>query len=291
MKLGQILLVIVLSVAATLVTTRIADNSPQQNEGIKQPVVKQTRLEQVKNSGVLRCGYFIWPPFNTKDPNTGKMSGLYYDLVEEIGQQLDIKIEWAGEVSTGQMLADLASNRYDMICSPLGLTPGRAREGDFTTPFLYTPVYLYVRKDDTRFDNNFERANQPDITLAIMDGELSGIAANENFPSAKQTTILQLLNSADLFMAVANKKADAVVQDPFSFETYDKNNPGILRPTGNTPLRMLAAGMPLPANEPALKAMIDTTINYLIDSGYVDKLFRKYEGNFKYFRAAKHYQE
>ncbi|NTU76598.1 MAG: transporter substrate-binding domain-containing protein, partial [Alphaproteobacteria bacterium] len=175
--------------------------------------------------------------------------------------------------------------------APVGRIPGRAREADFTTPVLYSPIYMYVRQDDTRFDQDFERANQPDVTFAIMDGEFSSVAANENFPKAKQTSVLQLLNSADLYMAVAGKKADAVVQDPFTFEAYNKNNPGVLRAAGNKPLRVLSAGIPLPANEPAFKAMLDTTLDYLLDSGFVEKLCKKYEGNTRYFRPAKHYQE
>jgi ABC-type amino acid transport substrate-binding protein len=289
MKFGQVALIILLSVVVAAGVAFYAANS-RLGEGLAQKT-KETRLEQVKRTGVIRCGYVNWPPFTQKDPNTGQMSGMTYDLTEEIGRQLKLKIEWTGEVSTGSMLADLNLGRFDMICSPFGMTPGRAREAGFTPPFLFSPIYMYVRKDDTRFDNNFEAANDPHVSFAILDGEFSSIGANENFPAATKVSIPQLLNSADLYMAVATKKADAVIQDPYTFADYDAANPGVLRAAGNRPMRLIAVGMPIPANEPALKATLDTTIAYLQDSDFIDKLLKKYEGKVRIYRSAKAYAE
>jgi polar amino acid transport system substrate-binding protein len=286
MKPSHIGLVVILSVVAAYATATFAVK-----HNVVSAVAKETRLEQIKRTGVLRCGYATWPPFLTKDPNTGEISGLNHDLVEEMGRQLKIKIEWVGEVASGQMLADLAMNRYDMICTIYGLTPGRAREASFTSPFVYLPINMYVRKDDTRFDQDFDLANKPEIKFASLDGEFSSIGAAENFPASTKVSVPQLSTPADLFMSVETKKADAVLQDPFVFEEYNKKNPGVLRPAGNKVLRALACGMPIPANEAALKDTLDTTIAYLQDSGFIEKLMKKYEGDAKYVRPAKNYAE
>ena len=289
MKFGQSLLIILLSVV--LATGAAYYISIARQSGSIGATTKETRLEQIKRTGVIRCGYVNWPPFTQKDPNTGQMSGISYDLTEEIGRQLKLKIEWTGEIATGSMLADLNMGRYDMICSPWGMTPGRAREADFPMPIFYLPIYLYVRNDDTRFDNGFEPANDPGVTFAVMDGEFSSIGAYELFPASTKVSIPQLLNGADLFMAVATKKADALIQDPYAFVDYNAANPGILRPAGNKPLRLLAVSMPIPGNEPALKATLDTTIAYLHDSGFIDKMLKKYDSKARIFRLAKPYTE
>ena len=255
------------------------------------PRTIESRLEQVKRTGVLRCGYTVDPPFLTKDANAGKLGGPFYELAEEIGRQLKLKIEWAGEAGPGQMLTDLASNRYDMICSPYSETPGRAREADFTNPVFYWSVYLYVRKDDRRFDENRERANKPDIKFAALDGHYSTIAVDENFPSAGKVSLPELSSAIDLFMMVATKKADAVIADPYTFADYAAANPDVLRPAGGKPLRLIADGLPIPANEPALKAMINTTLAYLHDSGFIDKTLKKYDAPIKLIRVAKPYSE
>ena len=286
MKINQIVLVVALSIVAAYATVTSAGKPSAVSA-----LVKETRIDQVKRTGVLRCGYTTWPPFIIKDPNTGKMSGVNYDVVEEMGRQLKLKIEWTAEVASGQMLSDLALNRYDMICTLFGLTPGRSRETSFTIPFVYLPVNMYVRQDDTRFDQDPQLANKPEVNLAVLDGEFSSIGANENFPNSTKVSVPQLSTAADLFMTVATKKADAVLQDPFVFEEYNKGNPGVLRPAGNKTFRVIATGMPIPANEPAYKDMLDTTIAYLEDSGFIDRVLKKYEGEIKYVRPAKNFAE
>ncbi|NTU77067.1 MAG: hypothetical protein HGA90_04555 [Alphaproteobacteria bacterium] len=90
MKPTHILLILVLSAVLAFATASFVGGGKGGGQSA-QSVVKETRLEQVKRTGVLRCGYLIWPPFNTKDPNTGKMGGFYYDLLEEMGRQLKLK--------------------------------------------------------------------------------------------------------------------------------------------------------------------------------------------------------
>jgi ABC-type amino acid transport substrate-binding protein len=293
MKFSQILLVIVISIAAAFATVEWKTPAATTAEAEKaaQSGTKETRWEQIKRTGILRCGYTTWPPYITKDVNTGEMSGLDYDLAEEMARQLNIKIEWAGEAATGTMLSDLAMNRYDAICTNYGVLPGRIREASFTTAFIYLPAYLYVRKDDTRFDNDLNVANSPDIKLAALDGEFSSIGAAEGFPQSSRFSMPQLTTAADQFMAVAAQKADGVIQDPFVFELYDKANPNQLKPAGNKMVRVVACGFPIPANEPQFKQVLDDTLAYLQDNGFIEKLMKKYEGDVKFVRRAKNYAE
>lgn len=252
---------------------------------------KETRLEQVKRTGTIRCGYLVWPPLQTRDPNTGKIGGPFAEILEEAARQLKLKIAWTAETSTDHMLQDLAVNRFDMICIPAVQSPSRAREADFSVPMFYHSIELYVRKDDTRFDNAFDHVNRPDIKVAAMDGQYSGIAANENFPDATHVSLPQMLNSMDLLMMVTTKKADVVAMDPHSFAVFEKTNPSLLRPAKGGPLRMVATGFPLPPDEPAFKDMINTTLAYLHDSGFIDKTLKKYDNPVPFIRVAKPYEE
>ena len=45
---------------------------------------KESAYERVIRTGIIRCGYFVWPPFLAIDPNTNKKSGIFFDIVEEI---------------------------------------------------------------------------------------------------------------------------------------------------------------------------------------------------------------
>ena len=288
MKFGQAFVVILVSIILASGAAYYVSGASGTGAGRS---VKETRLEQVKRTGVLRCGYIILPPFIAKDSNTGKMSGLVADIVEEMGRQLKLKIEWTAETSWGQMLTELNLNRYDIVAGAVFMNPNRAREADFTSPLLYSPAIMVVRKDDDRFDKDISRANKPDVKFVHIDGMYTALVSEEEFPLAVKTSLSQISNAAELFVMIATKKADASVVDSHAFALYAVNNPGVLRPVAGKPLRVTAMGLPLPANEPALKAMLDTTLAYLHDSGFIDKTLKKYDDPVKFIRVAKPYAE
>ncbi len=271
MKLASLLLTVLLSAAVAFGVARYAGPAAQSAP------VKETRLEQIKRTGVLRCGYYLWPPFIDKDLATGKMSGPFVEIIEEIGKQLSIKIDWATEVLHPHIPTDLASGRYDMVCGILFATPSRAREMDFTIPLIFHPAYLFVKEGDARFDNNYAAANQPSIKFSVIDGEFSAIAANEQFPKAQKVALPQNASGPELLLNIANGKADVAVTEMTTFNLYNKNNPGKLRPAFGPPQTVMAAGFPIPQREQDLKNALDTTMGYLHSTGFINRLFDKYE--------------
>jgi ABC-type amino acid transport substrate-binding protein len=290
MKPLHVLLIILLSAMVSTAAGHLMSGTLNDRTTIPSPI-KESRFEQVKRTGVLRCGYTVWPPYLIKDLTTGKMSGAFYDIIEEIGRQLKLKIDWTAETASGSVMADLALNKFDMACSVWAEMPTRTREGDFAGPLFFIPAYLYVRKDDARFDNNYDRANQPDIKFAAIDGDFEDIITNERFPAAGKYGLPQVAVGADLFLAVADKKADAVALDPNSFADYNTTNPDKLRPAAGKPLSVFEVGMPIPPNEPAFKAMLNTTIAYLHNNGFIGKTLDNYEGSIKSVRVAKTYAD
>src|ERR1035441_7647986 len=56
--------------------------------------------DRVVKTHTLRCAYTIYPPFIAKDTATGEISGLFHDLLEQMGKELGIKIVWAEEVGS-----------------------------------------------------------------------------------------------------------------------------------------------------------------------------------------------
>jgi cyclohexadienyl dehydratase len=276
MKFGQILLIIVISAAVAFPVAYLTGGSFRHETTVIRSAMG-SRFDTIKQKGVLNCGYINEPPFEVKDPNTGQLSGMAVELTEEIAKQLNIKINWASEVSYGQMLMDLAVGRYDMICAPFYALPSRAREATLSMPLFYFPAYLYARKNDRRFDNNYARADDPKVKFAILDGNFSSTATYQNFPKAAKLATPEMASVPELFVEVAAGKADVVVSDPASFASYDKNNPGKLRTVVGNPLQVMAGVFLLPAKEEALKNAIDSTLAYLQGTGYLDKLLRKYE--------------
>src|SRR5207253_5761520 len=128
-----------------------------------------------------------------KDPNTGKLSGIGIDSLEMAAKNLGLKVEWTEEVGWGSMLEGLQTNRYDMIATPIWTNSNRARLVDFSRPLYYSPINVWVKAGDKRFnETNLTTLNSPDKVIATVDGETAEVIANEDFPQAKKLSLPQL---------------------------------------------------------------------------------------------------
>jgi ABC-type amino acid transport substrate-binding protein len=59
---------------------------------------KESAFDRILRTQTIRCGYVVYPPSIIKDPNTGRLSGIFYDITEKMGERLNLKIEWTEEV-------------------------------------------------------------------------------------------------------------------------------------------------------------------------------------------------
>jgi ABC-type amino acid transport substrate-binding protein len=237
---------------------------------------KESVYDRVIRTGTIRCGYLSWAPFFAKDVNTSAYSGVTYDIMEEIARELSLKVEWVEEVSHAAMFEGYKNGRYDLICVTLGVTPARARESEFTSPLFFMPEYFYARADDHRFDNNFAAANDPNITYAAFDGEFGAIIAKEDFPNAKYLGVTEMGGPEQLLMSIAAKKADVTATEPVIAINFEKSNPGQIHRVPGGALRTVPLALSIPPGEERLKAMINTAVENIVNTGFIDKVLKKY---------------
>lgn len=238
----------------------------------------------------LRCAYTIYPTFVEKDPNTGKFSGLFYDLMEEIGKQLEIKIVWAEEVGSDNIFEGLKTGRYDAVCTGYFGTPSRTFGGDFTQPVFYMPYYAYVRADEARF-KKFEDLNSDKVTFSTLDGELSSVIQANRFPLSKAISLPGLTPATDRLEAVVSKKADVTMMEPSIAEEYMATHPNTLKQFTDQPLEVGGSVIIIPHHEHALKNMLDATIHSMTITNTLQPIIKKHQ-KFKgsFFAPAKPYE-
>jgi len=257
----------------------------------EQVAKKETTFARVMRTQILRCAYEVWPPFLSRDSKNGKLSGVYYELLEKMGRDLHLKIEWAEEVGKAAMFEGFQTGRYDAFCSAITPSPGRALAGDFTRPFGYVPFFLYAREGDNRFDNNYGAANSEAIALVAADGDLTAIITREVFPKAKALSLPDLTNGADILMTVASGKADATVNDSNIARAFIANNPGKIKQAKGLPLRFPSMSIALPAGEERLRQILDLTLTHYLETGVIERIFMTYGlDETKILRVAKPYQ-
>jgi ABC-type amino acid transport substrate-binding protein len=282
MKPVQIIIVILIAALAgaaggyVAAPRLVSQTTAAQTPLSSQPATLGSVYDRVMASNTLRCGYILWPAVLVKDPNTGQFSGPWYDVVEEMGKRLGLKIEWTEEVGTANMFEGFRTGRYDALCAPLTSTPERARIADFTIPFAYIPYHLYVRKDDTRFDNNPAAANDPAIRVVTIDGEYSSKVAQDDLPKAQVISLQNMTQGSDLLLYVESGKADVAPDDGVSAADFITQHNGSLRPIAGPPLRILPVVLPIPKGEIELKLMLDATLEEMQNTGFTQKTFLSY---------------
>jgi ABC-type amino acid transport substrate-binding protein len=249
---------------------------------------KASLYERVMHSGKLRCGYLVYTPGCIKNLKTGKMEGVGPEVLELVAERLGLELEWTEEVGLVSMIEGLETGRYDIVGSPIWANSSRAKVADFSRPFYYSPVCAFTRKGDDRFTGKLSAINSDKVTIATMDGEMSSIIARADFPRAKILSLPQLSEMSQLILTVATGKADVVFADPAEVFRFVEHNPNSVQNiTPDHPVRVFGDTYMFSRGQSEFKAMLNTTLDELINSGEIDKVIAKYEAYPNaYFRVA-----
>ena len=238
---------------------------------------KESAFDRVVRTGTLRCAYIVYPPETIKDPNTGKLSGTIVDLTEEAGRQLGWTIDWVVEVGFSDMFDGLKSGKYDALCSGLWESPARAKNALFTIPINYGVHYAFSRAGDDRFDKDIDAANNPEIKIAVIDGEYADFVAKESFPRAQTYRLPHLSDVSQVLLSVATGKADIAFLQKASARGFLENNKGKLKVIENPVRVMPAPAIVVASEEQQLKNVLDAAFRFLLNNGFVEKTLRKYD--------------
>jgi cyclohexadienyl dehydratase len=192
------LLALVLVALAVLALPAVAQSPPPD------------RLQKILAGGVLRVGTTMdTPVFSMRDPVTGKLQGFDMDALETLGPALGVKIEYV-KMTFGTMLADLATDKFDIAMSGMGRTLERARVATFSKPYLRYGKLLLIRGADAERFKSLADLDRPGLKIAYNKGGLNDRFANSMFKQAAPTGFeSNELATADLLAG----KVDAQVSD------------------------------------------------------------------------------
>ena len=254
--------------AFALLATLVLSNGAQ----AKDP----TLLDKVIAKGEIRCGYVVWPPTTIKDPNTGKVSGIFPEVLEKVAENAGLKLVWVEEASYGTAIEGMNTKRYDMICSVIWPNTNRALHASFSTPLNYSAIEAFVRTDESRI-KKIEDINNPDVTISTIDGESAQALAHSDFPKAKTSGLPQMTAYGQLYTEVLSKKSDVILHDLVTAQDFMTKNPGKLkRLAPGKPLRVYPNTYMLPKGEEEFRDFLNLALQELINSGYVATIVKKY---------------
>jgi polar amino acid transport system substrate-binding protein len=164
-------------------------------------------LAKIRQSGTLKMGYAQTAPWFFKDPKTGDLQGIYYDVAEALCGLLQVKSAYQ-EVSWAESTQALRRGDFDVFVSSLTYTVPRAASVAYPLPPLWARGSLaLIHKDNAGRFKTAADLNSPDVTIAVNIGTSSEAQQKRLFPKAKvQATTGQILSATE---PVRTKRADA----------------------------------------------------------------------------------
>jgi len=271
MKKSRIILLVMITVLlSVLVNYGLIPHqtSTRQNE---------TVFQHVMRTGTIRCGYTSWYPVLVKDPNSGKMSGTFYDYTNALGKSLSLKIEWTEEMGFGEFPAALQSGRIDAYCSGTYITAARARAVDFVMPAYYVPLYAFARAGEHRFGADIGAINNSKYTMAVLEGGATSVIQEQLFPKVKPYSLPQLTSPAELFTILAQGKADAVIYDLFTYGDFNKHNPGKVKRISDQAVKVFPIAIGIKPDEDRLQQMLSNATLEMHLSGQMEQIIKSHE--------------
>jgi ABC-type amino acid transport substrate-binding protein len=241
---------------------------------------KQDVFDRVTSSGNLRCGYGISYPNLVKDPNTGQLSGVTYDVTNALSDKLGLKVVWAEETGFGSAEQGLNSGRYDLVCSDVCIEPRRTKFAWFSRVFNPQPIFLIGREKDARFDVDINQANNPEVKVAVVDNTILDSTAAALLPRAHRMDVGEFGVAGDFMLSVASGKADLTINNGPGLDRFIESNPDTVKQIGSQ-IGLCQGAFMLPLGDVRFKVMIDSAMDDLISEGRIDAILTDHLGSKK----------
>ncbi len=270
----------VLTAACLIVLTLLAGCTWRSQDGD----ASMRGLTNVRNTHVLRAAFIDYPPSMSVDPNTKAKSGIMPAVISEAATAMGVQVSYVEETTFASMTDTLDSGRADIVVSGIWPSSTRALRADFSRVVYYSPIYAYVRSDDTRFDNKLDVANDGSIRIATIDGELSSIVAHADYPTAHTVSLPQQADVPQLLLQLTSRKADITFVEPAIADQFLAKNPGsIRRVAGVDPVRLFPNTFLFRKGDTGLRDAINVAIVELTNSRRIPAIVKPYDPDGAHF--------
>lgn len=242
---------------------------------------EESAYDRVIAKNEIVCGVTSWAPFRQIDPVTKEWSGFSIDLYRKAFATLDIKVTFKESI-LGNQVQDLNSGYIDAICDDGPWTMSAGKFVEYSNPVYYTIVLPYVRADEKRF-KKMSDLNKKDIRFVGIDGDVSTDLVQRLFPNATLMGMPVTTDVSQMYLNVATGKSDVVIADPSSFNQFNKNNPGQLKPLfDKNPIGKYKLVVSVKKGDFKMWGLVNEAIDNAQSFGIVDEVLDGYDPDHKY---------
>jgi polar amino acid transport system substrate-binding protein len=235
-----------------------------------------TEMPDIKNSkanGTLIVGMVSDKglPFTVVKDN--KLIGFDVEMVQRFCAYLGKEPKIA-DMEFGSLIAAAATNKIDMITSTLMITEERAKQIDFSDPYMRLGASVFALKKNIESSAPVKMKTLDDIAnknVGVYEGTINDTFISQKYPNAQ---ISRFDNSADMILSLKNQKIDAAFIDVISAKMYlaSENELGFLSEKAFTkPL-----GIGFNKNNSELKNKFNEFLKSIKKDGTFDRIYRRW---------------
>ena len=231
------------------------------------------QLDDIKKKGVIVFGVLgTDEPNSFVDPKTRDLVGYEVDIAKAIAQKIGVKAEFK-QLAVAARIPELQQGRVDVLAASLTHNKERESQIDFSLTTFVTGQKVLVKTSNGIADIG-QLAGKKVLTV-------KGGTQEPNIRKAvPNVDVVTFETTQQAFLALQQGKGVGYVNDEASVvNDFAKLGPAkkdyTILPT-NISTEPLALG--LRKGEPALKAVVDSTLRELESSGEANKLFIKWYG-------------
>ena len=249
----------------------------------------ESAYDRVIRTGIVKCGYVMWPPYFDKNLKTGEVIGFSKDLSDAVFKVLGLKGQYI-EVVLGEQIQDMRTGKIDAMCGDGPWIISTAKYLDYSTPAYLAPLGLYVRATETRF-NKLSDLNKSTVNFGAIDGDLSLDLAQLRFPNAAIKTLPQTADVSELLLNIANGKEDVAIVDPLAVEKFNAHNAQKVKQLfPEKPFAINKAGFSVLKDESKLMSTLNEGLDAARNVGLIDEIIDRFDPQKKLLlRPAKAY--
>ena len=230
---------------------------------------KADRFEDILKKGVVRIAVPLdVPPFGSQN-QAREAEGFDVELAGMVAKALGVKLELQ-QVTGANRIPFLLTDKVDIVISVMGLTPERAKQIMFTSPYADAKLAVFGPKS----------ADVPSadkigsLKVAAAKGTTQELALSAMAPKA---TIMRTEDDASAAAAYLSGQAELFATNSLIIPDLKKGNPGKEFEVKFT-IRRSPAHMGVRMGEMTLVRWLDSFIFFNTMNGELDRLHQKWLG-------------
>ncbi|WP_225047968.1 ABC transporter substrate-binding protein/permease [Lacticaseibacillus kribbianus] len=216
-----------------------------------------SRLSAIKSRGYIVVGLSAdYAPleFHATVKGEDTIVGADISLAKQIAKDAGVKLQ-IKEMGFDALIGALKTGKVDMVISGMSKTPERAKQVDFSEPYMYEKQIVVIRKADK--DKYKNVADFAGAKVGAQKQSTQEAIAKAQLPDAK---IQSLQKANDVIAQVSYNKLDGGVMSSIIAGAYVQKNKSLMMVDPHFATSASPTVVALPKGDTALTAQVNKTI-------------------------------